>query len=621
MAIFYFDKFRSFILKIMSKKALIILSIIFISIILITGLLLIIKFFIIPLLPNQFDAYLIYIGALILGFIPWISNLITIYEFIEKRLFPNIKPTNNIEDNKRINWVDYPNLVRFGDYHLPFLSLISSWNNRLICKIKLTHINISRHKERFNLPAVFDNMNIDFDFRNDPSCRLFDYNIKSHWKRIEIDIKFQETLYGDYIKTGEHLDDPYFDGSYESIRSYIESVEPISLLKSNLTNICGVGIFIITSDNYIILSKHSSSSHVYPDRLTFSSSGLIKWGAYPHPIIEIERRTYLEIQHQININNIKIVNFGADARKLYFQFCFIEETELKADEVINNYNHIIDKNNNSILIDRPTELFKVKLNLKDSFEKIFDLNYSWEPAAESTLLNLLVNKFSYRDVCLNLNERKGEWNKKIMKDEWDIRASQRGDLPDMSVRYPFNMLNQEKEKYLDAIFKFMENDIENNNILEIGPGTGRITERLIRSNAAKITCVDFCKKMKDRLEKRLGDDISKIKYQYKFAQNYETSVIHDIAICSLVLVHNVNNEDFDDLIKVICKSCKVAYIFEDITKNRKTSNATKLCSEDILKNSFTANGFTLNKFNGDYLLFRDNIGFFKFIRNNNNLNE
>ena len=126
--------------------------------------------------------------------------------------------------------------------------------------------------------------------------------------------------------------------------------------------------------------------------------------------------------------------------------------------------------------------------------------------------------------------------------------------------------------------------------------------------------------MKDRFEKRLGNDISKINYQYKFAQNYETSVIHDIAICSLVLVHNVNNEDFDDLIKVICKSCNIAYIFEDITRNRKTSNATRLCSEDILKNSFTTNGFTLDKFNGGYLLFKDNIGFFKFIRNNNNLN-
>ena len=120
--------------------------------------------------------------------------------------------------------------------------------------------------------------------------------------------------------------------------------------------------------------------------------------------------------------------------------------------------------------------------------------------------------------------------------------------------------------------------------------------------------------MKDKLEKRLGNDISKIDYKYMFAQNYETPVIHDIAICSLVLVHNVNNEDFNDLIKVICKSCNIAYIFEDITKNRKTSNATRLCSEDTLINSFKANGFTLNKFYGEYFLFQDNIGFFKFIR-------
>ena len=158
----------------MSKKTLIIFSIIFISMTLIIGLLFIIKFLIIPLVPSQFNTYLTYVGVIIVGIIPWISNLLKIYEFIENRLFPHIKPTNNIEDNKRINWVDYPNLVGFGDYHLPFLSLINNWNNHFVCKIRLTHINISRYKEKFNLPAIFDNMNIDFDFRNDPSCRLFD---------------------------------------------------------------------------------------------------------------------------------------------------------------------------------------------------------------------------------------------------------------------------------------------------------------------------------------------------------------------------------------------------------------------------------------------------------------
>ena len=95
----------------MSKKTLIILSIIFISMTLIIGLLFIIKFLIIPLVPSQFNTYLTYVGVIIVGIIPWISNLLKIYEFIENRLFPHIKPTNNIEDNKRINWVDYPNFM------------------------------------------------------------------------------------------------------------------------------------------------------------------------------------------------------------------------------------------------------------------------------------------------------------------------------------------------------------------------------------------------------------------------------------------------------------------------------------------------------------------------------
>jgi len=46
-----------------------------------------------------------------------------------------------------------------------------------------------------------------------------------------------------------------------------------------------------------------------------------EWGAF-HTFAESMRKCYEEAHHQINPSKLQLFGFGADARKLYFQFTF-----------------------------------------------------------------------------------------------------------------------------------------------------------------------------------------------------------------------------------------------------------------------------------------------------------
>jgi len=69
---------------------------------------------------------------------------------------------------------------------------------------------------------------------------------------------FQETSYFDYLKSGEILDFPYPNSDITYREKFGKSIEPDKGVVSpfeNLTNIVGVGVFIITNDNFVITSE------------------------------------------------------------------------------------------------------------------------------------------------------------------------------------------------------------------------------------------------------------------------------------------------------------------------------------------------------------------------------
>ena len=199
-----------------------------------------------------------------------------------------------------------------------------------------------------------------------------------------------------------------------------------------------------------------------------------------------------------------------------------------------------------------------------------------------------------------------------MRDEWDYRASRFGLLPDMSVRYPNEGLEQGSNGFVEAAFQFMGTDIQGKRIIEVGCGTGRFTERLIQCTE-HVTCLEFCERMIQLCRRRLPNASDSVSFIEGFAQDFLPLTGHDIVISSLVLVHNVRDAEFFKLVSGICGSGNIIFLFEDITQGRKTSPYTSLRPEETLEKAFLDQGFTVVK-RDHYQLFTDRIVFMKLVK-------
>ncbi|KPA11802.1 Ribosomal RNA adenine methylase transferase [Candidatus Magnetomorum sp. HK-1] len=366
-----------------------------------------------------------------------------------------------------------------------------------------------------------------------------------------------------------------------------------------LSNICGVGLFLQTKDNNIVMRKQSYKKRIYPGRHTFFASGTIQWGVYPDPYLEVIRKAHTEMGHQVNLEKLEMVLFGVDARKLFFQFSFVEKTEATLREI-------------KRFLPKGQEVFDIYNNCRTIIEELF--KYTWEPAAIATLLTIASRIHGEDTVAECIRKCSSEWIKHEMKDEWDYRGNRDGDLPVMSVRYPKANLESKSKDYVNAIFEFIGSDIHGKHVVEIGSGNGRITERLVNV-AAKVTCIECSSLMIKKSKEKLGKN-QNITFLECFAQDELPIMNTDIIICSLVLIHNVDDLFYENLIKKMCNTAETLYVFEDTTQGRKTSPHTKLRSKEKIISDFERNGFKIS--NGNCLdcfdLYGDIISFFKFTK-------
>lgn len=496
----------------------------------------------------------------------------------------------------RESWESYGWLFDVDGYRVAYIPLLNDWK-ATYKERSIKDITISVDSEPYKLPEKFLDTPLPTGFQNKPSCRLDFYSVR---KESNLEIRLKETSYADYLRSGENLDRPFPDNS---MRTFRDEFGRISRNRSgdlrlfNLTNICGVGLFVESSDGYLIATSHSVKSHVYPGRKTFSASGTMKWGAFPDPFNEIIRKAEKEINHLINPRKLHMVGFGADARKLYFQFSFLEKSDASLREIRKFAGESID-------------FLAIPVSIEQICEAI--LQNCWEPAAEATLLTLLAQRFNRNDVAEYLADHKSDWDLREIRDEWDYRAARPGLLPDMSVRYPSEQLNNGSRKYIDAVFRFMGKDIVAKSILEIGCGTGRITKRLVRLGA-NVTCIELSKRMNDLCRKRLKKSASAVRFINSYAQDCLPLPGHEVAISSLVLIHNVRDDAVTKLVDGICNSVEIVFLFEDITEARKTSPHTNLRSEETIVSLFKEKGFTPSK-RREYFLFEDTILFMKLTK-------
>src|ERR1051325_6100467 len=109
-------------------------------------------------------------------------------------------------------------------------------------------------------------------------------------------------------------------GAYSFRNKYAPRLDFSDFSQSRLTNISGVGLFLITRDEKIIVSRHSSNVQVYSDVWTYSASGSMDWSEDVHPFVEAARETFEEIGHRTSLDNTYLFGFGIDANNLVCQF-------------------------------------------------------------------------------------------------------------------------------------------------------------------------------------------------------------------------------------------------------------------------------------------------------------
>jgi SAM-dependent methyltransferase len=487
---------------------------------------------------------------------------------------------------QRPNWEESPLLFPRNEYVLAYTPLINNWvwEGGYVQEYTWDAPKISLKGGRFRIPDSFRRTTLTPVCRDDPSCRLDDFTPRFTTMNLVI----QECSYLDHLLTGEHLDEPIGEDPADTYRHQFGQLTPDNLVPKQLTNLCGVGVFLLTSDGRIVVSKHSDTSHVYPGRLTFSASGVMKWGACPNPFMEVARRAFIELDHQIDPDRTRLLTFGADSRKLYYQFGFIERTAQTAGEVSRRHLEAQARAGSASRRDTPEDLEILPVDLHVLVDRV--VSGCWEPAAEACLLTLCARRFGAKKVRAALRKRKSGPVRHQMIDEWDLRASSPGDLPDMTIRYGTDLkaLETEKIHYVEAVIAFIgTGHLKGRNVLEVGCGTGRITARIVDENAATVTCVDLCAKMVRRNQLRLGGKTKKVYYHTGFIQEYEGH--HDVAICSLVLIHNGNEEEFDQAVKCVSRSALEVFVFEDVTY-RPTSPTTTLRDRKSLVKAFARHG-------------------------------
>lgn len=495
-----------------------------------------------------------------------------------------------------ITWQQYDKLYDIEGYRVAYLPILNSWKGELRF-LSPNDVSVTQLDVRFTLGQQFgDAIQPPPTAFDGNCCRLSDYDFSEG----HLSLIFQETSYFDYFRSGEQLDAAFpTNPSVTNRQAFGTLVEKGQAFWTftHLTNITGVGVFVKTSDNYIVGGTVAGTSNVYPGRRTYSASGVMAWDkCQANPFEAATNKCHAKIGYSSRAGHLKLISFGADARKLYFQVSFLEESPLTIDAFRAKYG------NSATLHQIPLDPDAVVSRL---------LQNCWEPAAEASLLTICLNEFGPESLYKALFARRSEWEKREMRDEWDYRASRPGDLPDMSLRYDPRKLESESKRYVESVVEFLGDSLDGADVVEVGCGTGRITERLL-AKASTVTCVEFCERMIQRNKERLGVKSDLARYVAAFGQEYYPDHCHDVAICSLVLIHNVAESDFRKLVESLCRIAKRVFVFEDVKSARSTSPRTLIRSKQTLIRAFMEYRFSLVRQASDYHLFSDDISFMEF---------
>lgn len=489
-----------------------------------------------------------------------------IYNLEYKKLLDTLYDRNS-KPLSPISFIDAKSLkkdFKIGNMELEYLPIISSWNKN-INEYRYGDLTVRQIDNTYIIPddfslyfdtlsneqkAVIDNNNYE------PKVRLVDYYISNSSSRLlpcEISLTFSKILYSDFLKTNCFLDQKIPNSDELFREKYFE--RDGSLVKSMLSNICGVGVFIISSDNKIIVAKTSSQVTVNPGVFAFTASGSMNWRDNINPFDDVIRECYEEIGYYIDVENLYLFSFGVEYRLGYYEFAFYEKSSHTADEIIKEAPMARDYG------------FEVgNLYTMDFDLSIIDhmKSHKWDVTSSAALLTLLSKKFGKSTVEKYISPNSSDQNfRKTMRETWKMRSQREGKLSVLSNRFPFRSIDRISENYINAVFDFIDNaDLEGKNVLEVGCGIGLMTKYLSKKSKT-VTCIDLSPEMIARAKNYLSSDEKRnVSFINCFFQDFDIQEKFDTVICSLVLTHNIDNAARSAFIEKLKFCANTIYLFE-----------------------------------------------------------
>lgn len=546
-----------------------------------------------------------------------IASLIAIITFVERRkkkkgLSPDDKNPPNVKI-KGSHVVNDNIILSENSLSIPYKTLFGSPESN-INELRVGDISIKKKDDYFSIENDFLNhfgpekvREIKSTYGNEPKCRIESYKEKIQPGNIPNIYTFEmsKIWYYDYLLTNCILDENIDKSNKTTFRDkYYSFNNRHDFSNSKISNICGVGLFIITRDDKIIITKNSDNVSVYPNEFSYSSSGTMNWeNDEINPFYDIQRETLEEIYYNPNIEDLFLFALGIDSKKQYFQFSFYEKSPKLSSEILESAPNARDFDAE---IDN---IIAIPFNLESIYELL--TQNPWEPAAAYSLILLLKKKYGNNKVNTLFNkDQSTELIKEQLEFIWNERANRKGLLPVMSNRYPFSELNSKSQQYVDEVLGFIGKDILNKNICEVGGGIGRFTAPFARSSQS-VTVIDLCEKMIEKNKKHIGDLISKVKYVKTSIDDYKPRKKFDVVIISLVLIHITNKAMFDKTIDIIKSMADVVYIFEHVDIKYSIDLQTRLKSSNELVKAFEPYKIKKKKYHN---LFEDRIFFAKFVK-------
>lgn len=514
-----------------------------------------------------------------------------------------------------ISCTDMSNHFTIGDISLGYLPLISSFEpdkNEFRC----ADVKVELQNTKYTIPKEFADHVTNAPLSNRKKIMAaveFPQKVRiNNYKRSPVPGKSELTLfcspivYKDYLCTNDLLDELMYPDYKHTFRDkyFDDSLPPI---QSRLSNICGVGVFIFTSDQKILIRKSSMNVAVAAGLYSFTASGTMDWNEQLHPFDEICRECKEEINHDLDIENLYLFSFGVDYQKAYFQFCFYEKSNLSSTMILQSAPHAEDYD---IEI---AELISMDFNMEKVVKIVKDRD--WEQPAVAALLTLLAKKYSADALSYYINPTQKLQEYKIgMQNEWEKRAKRKGLSPVMSHRYPMPLETISSE-YVREVMAFIDEDLSDMTVLELGCGIGRMT-RPLAMRSKKVLALDLSHTMIEKCKEYINEELhEKVNYCVGFFQDIRFTQKYDILVCSLVLIHNVNDSVLDKIISNMKRVADIIYLFEQVADGQSTSPYTKQRTKDEYISYFS--GYAVEK-SSEYNLSGDRIAFVKLVRSQRN---